>query len=355
MFDENDLRTACTTLAEQAPTIDESAHLIPSPDDARRSRRPVVLGAAAVATAAAVAVPTSLGVLRSDPPATPDPPATAGPVDDGFTIYRAFDLTAPAGWRNEERDFSETTQWATLMAPNGALCHVRVHEPGRFDARRIPAGSQPLTVNGKPGYFAEIRNPNDSSVPKGEAMVPDPRKLWTVVWRYDENAWALSICEGATPADRRQKEELMANATTFGREVERVPMRLGYVPAGFEPDGAGVRDPRINGGFQYDYDLDFRLTGTSRPQRQVYLAYIAGERLDHRAAKGTPLTINGRQATYDGMHLIIQGNGFQALIMAPYRLPGDQRSEMIRIAESLQFAPRPMDTGTWFDGAHALP
>ena len=55
------------------------------------------------------------------------------------------------------------------------------------------------------------------------------------------------------------------------------------------------------------------------------------------------------------MHLLIQGNGFQALIMAPYGLPGDRRSEMIRVAESLQFAPRPMDTTTWFDGAHALP
>jgi hypothetical protein len=344
MLDENDLRTACTALAAQAPTIKEAAHLIPSADDARRSRRPVVLGSAVVATAAAVAVPTSLGVLRSDPPAISGP-TVSGQGNDSL-IYRAFDLTVPAGWLEQGRTFSDISQWNTMLGPAGALCNVRVYEPGRFDPGRIPPSSQPLTVNGKPGYFAQITNPYDRPPPNRE-------KRWAVVWQYDENAWAMSICEGRSPADQRQKEEQMANATTFGQDMERVPMKLGHVPEGFEPGTAGVRDPRIAGGFKYDYDLSFTWTDAGGRERQVFVAYVAGEKLDQ--VRGTPLSIGGLPARYDGVHLLIQGNGFQALVMAPHGLPGDQRTEMIRIAESLEFAPRPMDTSTWFDGAHALP
>lgn len=348
----------------------------------RRVRSTVVTSGVTLAAAATVGAITvgQFGWLSAPAtdagagPTTTAPPA-GGPGDAGLTLSRTLTLTAPPGWNEGAWSIDTDDQRVPVTGPSGTRCSVRAYRTGAFDRARIPPGSAELTVNGRPGYFAEITNPYDEKPPSdplpdsppsdvsvspksADPTEPWETKAWTVVWEYAEHAWALSICDDLPVEQARSHEELLANATSFAPAGLPVPMRIGYLPGGVDPTGAAVRAPQTSGGFKYDYEVSAIKPGSAWQGPlggNLFIGYVAGESLGALPGS-TRVTVNGRTAWLNNVELRIKGEGFEAVVMAPFApSSASTRAELLRIGRSLQFAPRPMDTGSWFDGRSALP
>lgn len=352
MRTEHDLREAIQAIADRAPSVQEADLVIPGDDGPRRPVRRLQLAAAIAATVAAVAVPVLL--LTSGPA-----PAPAG----GKAILRdTFDVRAD-GWREYTRAMYPTHQ--VVMVDNGRddHCFVIVYEPGGFDADRIPRGSARLTVGGNPGYYAQLVGPltqdplEDFGAGPSPSTGPDAPRRQVVIWRYADDAWAASSCERLRDQQPLRREaELVANGTVFTSEPVRLPVKIGYLPDGLQPVSGVTNSPRTDPGKTPEGELlrlDLLPAGSrSAPVNHLTIRYATGFPLDTSGGV-EKLTINGRQATLNGADLQL-AVGPRAVISID---GGDDetRAELIRIAQSLEFAPDPADTSTWFDSDDALP
>lgn len=366
MHTEEDLRAAVSAIADRAPSPDDVRIVIPPAggERIRPPRRPRVLVAVVAATAAAaVTIPAASTLLDNETPA-------GSPNAGGLVLHSTFRLQTPAGWQQEGRTIGLDDQRIPLSGPDDLRCIVRVLEPGAFDASRIPSGSDPLTVSGRPGYFARIKNPFDLE-PPAQMVSPSPgvvvssnggtnpweRFEWTVVWQYADDAWAMSSCYDGTNTKLREQDLRMANAAVVEPAPVQVPVTFAHLPDGQQPRTAGVRDPHLSGNFMYDFDLS---VGDSRSAGQ-FIGYIAGESVGAPPEGSTRLTVNGLPAWIDpGSHqLVITGTGFEAIVMSTAfddtRPEAERRAELLATAQGMRFAPDSMDTSTWFDGSEALP
>jgi len=239
---------------------------------------------------------------------------------------------------------------------------VAAFEPGAFDPDRIPPGSPSLTVNGSPGYYAEIIGPL-AEHPLGAAdpaprpsTGPNAARTQVVVWRYADNAWATSSCtRGPSWQASRRDAELVANGTTFEPQRLRVPLKLGYLPAGrhlvsgvLEPRPGLEDDPRFDNVLRLEF-----IDPDSPSDSHLTISYSAGYRI--AATRTEHLTINGRPALFNERSLIIVPDKRIAVTIEAHTGVDDPRAELIRVAEQLEFAPDPADQSTWFDAADALP
>ena len=218
----------------------------------RRSTR-----AACLATAGSPAAGGSGWWLRSPPsPAAAivipvvvltrtDPDTATPPAPDRLSIAQEFRFDPPARWQEVGRSIQLDQQNLIVAGPAEAQCEVNVHRPGGFDAGRIPAGSAPLTVNGRSGYFARIVNPTDverrGAGPTPTVIDTPDYARWTVVWQYAEGAWAVVVCpiggaqQDISAAEARRRELLVAAGLTFERGAQRVPFKAGYLPPASRP------------------------------------------------------------------------------------------------------------------------
>ena len=236
----------------------------------RRRLGRAVAGAASVVVAlgvaAAVVVPslsesssetdsgagTSVGVAATGT----DPAAPVGPFTFSFGAYRVGKLQVAApvsvstayqlapvyadGLTSNDKPVDASTDSAGTTdkrdpgyrpdsnAAKTLSADLTVYRPGAYDPTKL-AGAQPVTVGGRPAL-----------------EVTDTAGNWpmirTLAWQYLDNAWAviLSRSDDANYPSADDLRQLAAGLRTDVRTQAKLPVKLGYVPAGYGLSEVGV-------------------------------------------------------------------------------------------------------------------
>jgi hypothetical protein len=230
----------------------------------RRRRGWAVSGAVAVVTlgvAAAVTVPALSGGAAPEPTAAPagreaapvEPlaatPDLAHPFMFTFGAYRAGKLKvadpigvstgyelAPVyadGMVTDDKavdpgDKTARSQPAPEQPTLSAF--LTVYRPGAYDPAKL-AGARPVTVAGRPAL--------EASAP-GEGRM---RVVRTLAWQYATDSWAVITARSTDTANPSLDElrELAAGLRTGTPAVAKLPVGMGYVPAGYRLNEVGVR------------------------------------------------------------------------------------------------------------------
>ncbi len=356
MRTDNDLKAAFTTLADRAPTPQETDLTIPVDEQRpvrRRTQLRVLVPVVAATVLAAVAVPVTIGRDTAEPPVRANP------------LWRySFELDLPTKQYVTSRLITRHSQLAmTQSLTSNTICDVSVFAQGVFDDSGIPPNATPVTVRGKPGVFATFGYQRRSS--PNPPVEPAPR----IAWQYDTDSWAVAECMmgRASRAQIRAAEQQMANAVVFTTGQFRTPFRIGHVPTGFIAESASYNpshegqqpadEPGVNtdGGVHLARAGDPNGGGKGRSipislRRGPWSAMPTGSR---------QLTISGLPAWVrterDTTTVVIRGTGYEVALMAANPLVGTDEQELLRIAEGLELAPDPLDESTWFDGTVAIP
>jgi hypothetical protein len=127
--------------------------------------------------------------------------------------------------------------------------------PGNFGVDRI-GNAVPVTIDGHAGYFGKIRTqqaPAGAAVDSGAAFYAAQP---AVAWQLSANRWV--VLDGGFGAMNTTRAELLAIAPTLGvrsrTQPVRVPVTLGYLPAGWTTDDVtfgnagqlGAQYPRVS-------------------------------------------------------------------------------------------------------------
>lgn len=233
--------------------------IVASGERAQRRRRlgRAVAGAASVVVglgvAAAVVVPSfSSGETGTSAPNSVGAPAAAGPVGpfmftfgtytvgrltvaapiDVSTAYELAPVYADGLTSNDKPvDASTESPGRDKGDPNPSktlAAHLTVYRPGAYDPTKL-AGAQPVTIGGRPGL----------EVTDASGNWPMTR---TLAWQHADNAWAvlLSRSDDTNYPSADDLRHLAAGLRTDARTPAKVPVRLGYVPAGYGLTEVGV-------------------------------------------------------------------------------------------------------------------
>lgn len=211
MRTEQLLRETLADLAGQARTPEVALGRILGGVPARPARRRglVLVLAAIVLLALAVAVPTVL-VNRTVEP--------VGRVPGNWNLNHRVEL--PPGWQVFQQTIStdsESTGFGEISPPGEGVmqCTVEVFSPGRGDPHEGRTDRVPVTVNGRPAFWAEL----------GSAPT-----VAGVSWEYAPGAFALMNCGSSDPAD----DVAWAARVRFEPVPVRLPFRLRSLPDGYE-------------------------------------------------------------------------------------------------------------------------
>ncbi len=217
----------------------------------RRRRAWVASGGAAVAVlgvvAAAVVVPALTGGApqRQEQPAAvaaaQPVPATAEPFTFTFGAYRVGKLRVA-----QPVDVSTAYQLASVYADGldtndkavdgeaprqggpDLYAYLTVYRAGAYDPTKL-TGARQVTVDGRPGL-----------------EVTDTEHGWaarrTLAWQYNTDAWAVikASSDDAAYPSAKELRDLAAGLRAAPPAVAKVPVRLGYVPAGYRLDEVAV-------------------------------------------------------------------------------------------------------------------
>jgi hypothetical protein len=345
MRTDEDLKAAFSTLADRAPTPHDADITIPADERPvrRRTRGPVLLAAAA-AGVIVIAVPTVIAAIDSTNNATTPPPVASSA--DAAKLRLPFTVEIP-GWTTTGRSLTADAASLSVTTAPELRCTVSVYRPGRFDTGRIAADRDPVTVNGKDGYYATLRY--DTPKPKGPQGAP------AVIWEYAPDSWAFALCVGSTgkpPADDRSLGQRAAEATSFTPQALPVPYELGYVPAGFKTSELQVSST--------DLGTYVKVAGGSGMVR-IMAGKTGAEGEDvPDEVDVTPVVINGRQAWFfdepqsgtESLHLQFPGYYVELQLN---RSGQAARAELHKMATRLRPADDLLDVSTWPSAETALP
>ncbi|MDG4825430.1 hypothetical protein O7635_26585 [Asanoa sp. WMMD1127] len=147
-----------------------------------------------------------VGRLRVAPPVDVATAYQIAPVyaEGLVTNDRAIDAAAPA------------REGPSLYA------YLTVYRPGAYDPDKLP-GARPVTVGERPGR---------------ETDVPEGGRLHTLAWEYADGAWAVIDSYSSEPGNPSAAEfrALAAGLRGTTPRPAKVPVTLGYVPAGYQLD-----------------------------------------------------------------------------------------------------------------------
>jgi hypothetical protein len=376
MRTEDDIRDAFATSLERH-ALDREAVVARFRDgDSGRSKksRSVLLVAVAAATAAAaVVVPVTLSGGDGE-----EPPVAAA---TGMWRELPFTLELPQGWQETGRTATADLVQNGVSTPSqrDPDCFVTAFRPGRFDTGRIGADREPVTINGKPGFYAVV-SPDPATITLGKVASGYP----AVVWQYATDAWVLSQCPGSLPDRERTLVQQLAEAATFAAKPFPVPVKLGYLSPGFEtanalaPEGELLIAQMSSRGSVIEFTKDgLRCDSTTEPPRgdrtrsmcavRIVAAFMpkTGKAPVKETTPVTPVSINGQQGWIyrDGLtdYLVVdlpqkpaKGAGYYLQVELPAAMP-NVRDELRKIADQVQVAPDIPDQSTWFDAGTALP
>lgn len=333
MRTETELREALSSMADQAPAtarIRDGLVYPPYPtvQPVIRRRLTLVLVLGVLMVVLAMALPVFLA--RRD----------ATPVDTRATgnwnqIHR---VELPTGWTITARNVDPTVESTSLSGPGDVGCLVQVWGAGQNP--RLPANTQPVTVQGGPGLYGNL-DPDDNTVRSG------------VFWRYWADAWATVGCD-------LPKAHLLAMAerVRLGVQPDATALRLAEFPEDYAvvalieyaaPYGlaGNVQLARSDGDDAISLDI-----GNTDPTDQVE----PGEPVERLQVNGRPVEIRSRS-----QHLCWLGTGSQQVCLgARGREPGSDfpasgRELALDLAHGVTPVKDPSRLDTWSDANDALP
>jgi hypothetical protein len=334
---EQQVREAFAFIADRAPSPTSALSrltLAPAPGSSRRRRTVVLLLATAVAVLAlAVALPSIL-TNRTGVPADQRVPGNWNMIHrvdppDGWTV------TGIEVWPDHE-----ITSLGSGRVTRSWPCHTTVYGVGAL--KRLPTERQPVTVQGRPGFYAP-KTSDDGEVPAG------------VYWQYRPNGWAIAACEPASKSAARS----IAERVVFTPVPMRLPFRLTSLPAGLE---VGVLSTGSDSAGQH---IGIDISGARAPDKlPPYVDFGPGR--DTPDTTGVEeIVINGRTARLRSEsqtlcfaladRSLCVGVGRDDRANPDQRLwePG-ARELVIDLAGRLEIAADPADSTTWFDASDAL-
>ena len=344
MRTEQDLRISLNDLADQvAPTEALLGSITTRLNRKPRKRRNITLlvTMAVVVLIAAVVIPQIAGER------------TAGPADtrrpgNWNLTHRVDDM--PEGWDVRLAYVQEDSERTEVGPPadSGADelgCEVQVFARGQVDPKVQAAGREPVTVQGRRGFYGKGR----------------VGSLGGVTWPYAEDAWAAVVCLGRSGLVDRQRSIAIAEKVVFASTVSRLPFQLAALPPGYEVQSVL---PGLPSGYE-DMPVGVGLVAGGRD-----MVGISWEPGPTKARPGIPgwesATINGNLAVLSASDetLFLNVRGDTVRISGPGHeqtgpdrsvWPAGQRELLIEVAEKLSFAPDFEDQNTWFEANSTLP
>lgn len=306
---------------------------------AKRRRTVALVVAAVVLLALAVAVPTIL-VNR-----TPEP---VGRVTGNWNLTHRVEL--PPGWEAKRHLIStdsEESGYGEVGIPN-AICEVRLYVPGRGDPTAARPDRTPVTVQGRPGSWAD-----DSDITSTG-----------LTWEYQPDAFAWVSC---TPGDGTvdlATDVAFAERVRFETVPVRLPFRLRSLPRGYEGD---VVLPMLTSSTEGSpAAAQFRATDEGRQPQTVGIVVNPGRtEIPPGLAGWETETIGGRPAVLSARdaRLCLNLERHTACIEASAGDPADlttslwaegRREVLVDVAERLVLAEDLDDQNTWFPANRAL-
>lgn len=335
MHSEDDLRAALRALEREAP--EPSAVLAGLPVLQRRHtvRRRTVLAAAAVAAVGAVPLGARFLLDRDQRPA-----ATGAPSHPWVLTF-TMDLDGYQTVSVERTGRRQSLTWqGSPGGPAGNNPMVVVHDAGNLDASPARRG-EPVTVRGLPGFL--VREPL-TDLPSGELASG-------VFWEYAPGAWAIAADFSGGDGQRSLR---LAESVRFDQVVPiRVPYRVGRLPGGLRPDGAGWY------GRIFD-DLSARTSRAMLAATEPGGPWLALECFpDSDLAQlrfpgpGGPVVPAG-----DPVPTVLVNYGSFGLSIRSATedgAPGFPVEELLAIARSITPTTDYRDLGAWFDAIQAIP
>ncbi|SHH08922.1 hypothetical protein SAMN05443575_3291 [Jatrophihabitans endophyticus] len=368
MRTEADLHAAFALLERIA---DETATPSPAPPERpaaaapKRSggrNRPLAVAAsvAAVALVAAAALVLAGRDGERHRVADPHPSGSTGTSRSAVTMPPAVSALRTLPWRTLaftvdhpglrpagvllDRD----VQILQLVGTAGSYV-VRVYPDGA-KAPVTTAGATPVTVNGRPGVYAQLR-----ADPVGAQR--------GVAWQYAPGAWA-SVARSDAGISRRAGIALAEDVGVGRPSVVRTPVL--FAPGSGLTTGSWLtslgNDPHNAGQHGYSgwsalYDLrlgkaSLTVTADAMPRDLPGRAGTDQVTIHGRTASVT-VTSTSRAVSidYDGPVLTIEEQPEQD-IGGGFRL---SRADLLAVARSVTLVPHPADVTTWHDAREALP
>jgi hypothetical protein len=249
MRTENDLRMALRRRADQVPQPSPALLARAKTSQPHPNARPRLTLALAVAMVAAlIAVPFAIsrhdagdsGGVATAPGYDPDAADALSwaTVDDNLNSSRNMDRI-------------EKQETIVVLLPGGVYVTLIDYAPGTFGIDRI-LQREPVTINGLAGYYGQVATQAMPSPFPGESAqeLERDKKLFgpqpALAWQVAPNQWVvLSHLGGGSLSST--KATLLAIAPRLGvrarTEPVRMPLKLGYLPAGWTLDTAGFGPP----------------------------------------------------------------------------------------------------------------
>jgi hypothetical protein len=295
---------------------------------------------------------TGVGTIGPSPTVSPSPSSTSSPTQSPTVAApRAFDVhslwftmrpisgVVVSGYKlfanvqQVQLDTSTGEHWDVTLAAAGA--------PQPTSA----AGSQPITIAGRPGYYGALSNLAFAT------QVDQPIGL---VWQYAPDAWATVVSPDVT-AISSTDAKTVADAVQAGvSQAVRIPIKVKVAPPGQRvqgyvggPGGSRVTQHGIEG---VNALIDFT-TGTGTSFTVDLAPRVGGENLSGKAT-----TIAGRPAYVDGTSVaILVDKTYVLRVGASAEGPALTTAQVIAVANSVAFPSSLEDQNTWFVATEALP
>lgn len=293
--------------------------------------------------------PSAVQIIPGRPPA---------PVD----LTWRFTIKPVPGYVITRESITQEVQSArvTVAGANKDIGGIAVYSPGVLDPAGLTGGAK-VRVNGKTGYFGVV------------ADKP------TLSWEYLPTAWAEvsgdwgSRFDETTGKDNPDMSVALAGEQTIANAVDTSstsPLMVDFT-IGWLPTGLAAADSN----FYADYDggplctLDFtdgrpgvadagtpNLAGVSALSvTRSQTGQVSGQ--PDSGPTGERVTIEGKTAYYDptGLFVAYPDGTTLAIVVDGIHLGRFSKADLVRIARSVSFAPKPADRGTWVTAAHAIP
>jgi hypothetical protein len=402
----DDIRAIFADVAEKAPqSLDVPSHVDLAPPPRRRHWRAPALAAASVAVVAvaALAVPAALNRHHDTPAGTGRTSASPSPVRPtapgirytGTALDRAIVSAQPhalvprIGFRVDvqpgfqhikvdritsryqsativgDHDWAEGNATGDQTGPDGA---IYVFYRGAYDPPSAAKRGQPVSIEGKAGYYAKLPWMNADAAPNA---VTD-----TLIWQYAPDAWAMVQME--TPNDLATERAFAAAVRNADQPLPTI-VRLTYLPAGLSVSGLTSTLPgdgvsTMTPGNAISHVI---YTGTSLLLDDSTAATPTGGDSLYSALELQVMinsTVRPGDACPDGEADVVHGQriclhhtaGGTDAVTAPMNglsvtitVGGNHRGtytdqQLEQIITGLKVAARPLDGRTWFDASTAV-
>jgi hypothetical protein len=356
MRTENDLRRAIRERADRAPTTRPDLLVVrPSERHVRRGAR-IAIVAAAVTVAAVAAAPL---LLRDDHSSstTAQPASASSAKPPGARTTPVPTLLADRTWisysGSDAVDHFGTVQAQYIELRSGGnalnIREITAFAPGLF-SKSLISDPQPVTVNGRPGFFGAVLPWRNDNVSHTDPAYTDPRgskysrPLPSVAWKIGANQWVAVTSDAPSEGNATALIAIASRVHATSAAV-RTPIKIGYLPSGYQLSDV---DHEAAGD---EYPASFSEVGFRRNTKYDYPDWtVSVTKPITETGPGTPV-VGPARPIYSEVHRTV---GEYVVTVATQGTISKAQAE--RVLASVTLAKQPASPNdTWFTLAQALP